>query len=74
MKYLQDSYYDELDQFYLEIEATINCKISAANKIIGSINVVIEEMFIWLRNYTFENIESEIYFFKFLIFKFIHTF
>lgn len=65
MKYLQNSYYDELDQFYLEIESTNNCKISAANKIINSINEVIEEMFFWLRNFTFENIESEIYFFKF---------
>lgn len=65
MKYLQDSFYDELDQFYLEIESSINCKISAANKIIDRINEIIEEMFNWLRNFTFEKIESEIYFFKY---------
>lgn len=65
MKYLLDGFYDELDQFYLEIESTNNCKITAAKKGLDIINEVIEDMFIWLRNYTFENIESEIYFFKY---------
>jgi hypothetical protein len=64
MRYLQDFYYDELDKIFIDIELNINCKITAAKKIIDNINNILEDMYVWLRSFTFENIESEIYFFK----------
>jgi hypothetical protein len=64
MKYLSDSYYDHIESQFIEIENNYNSKIEIAKLIIEKIEEIINDMFFWLKNYTFECSEVEIHFFK----------
>lgn len=64
MKYLTDSFYDTIEMQFLEIQNNNNCKIKGAKLIIIKIQEIIDDMYFWLKSYTFDCTKVEIHFFK----------
>jgi hypothetical protein len=64
MKYTSDEYYNQIDYNIQEIYNNNSCTIFISNQIIDMIEVVINEIYLWLSSHVFESPEKEIYFFK----------